>query len=236
MILLQGARERVEHLQFSPDGRTLLAPCRDGVQVWHNVIAGGRPSTTLDYPSVSRVCFTPDGSKGLLDASATRVVIHNLATGKAVEVPLEFAQGGGKCDLTPDSRYVVVARTYNGADPPGRLSCRPIRSPEKTLWSVTTSSWIFSRPLFRAGGKRFAVFEVRRDTPPFWYVTRDARTGQVLTQVGVSGHRFESGHQFASQVLSADRKLITVLRNIWLGVFRADDFAAPPVVIRNDSL
>jgi hypothetical protein len=157
MIVLRGEREPVNVLQFSPDGRTLVAPCLDGVQVWHNLLPGGSPSTTLYYPYVSLVRFTPDGLKLLLDASPGRLVVHDLATGKAVEVPPEYVKAGGSCDLTPDGRYVVVARTYNGADPPGRLSCRPISSPETTLWSVAASVWIFSRPLFLADGEGLAT-------------------------------------------------------------------------------
>src|SRR5947209_19390014 len=91
MIVLQGARERVEALQFSPDGRALAAPCSTGVQLWHDVTSGDRPATTLDYPYVGSVRFTPDGSKLLLDASPARVTLHDLATGQAVEVPLELA-------------------------------------------------------------------------------------------------------------------------------------------------
>ena len=37
MIILQGAKERVEHLQFSPDGRTLAAPFKGGVPKRHTI-------------------------------------------------------------------------------------------------------------------------------------------------------------------------------------------------------
>jgi WD40 repeat protein len=229
MMILQGARERVEVLQFSPDGRSLAAPCLRGVQLWHDFAPGSRPATTFGHPHINLVRFTPDGSKLLLDASPAWVAVYNFATRKPVYVPLELAGGGGSCDLTPDGQSVVVTQTHTGMDPPGRLSCRPIRSPETTLWSVTTSRWLYSRPLFLAGGERFVVFEGRSDVVPFWYVTRDARTGQVVTEVG------DSGQQFTNPMMSADRSLVAARRGIWLGVFRADDFSAKPIVIRNDS-
>jgi WD40 repeat protein len=229
MILLQGARERVEFLQFSPDGRSLVAPCSRGVQVWHDLTSGSRPATTFGHPYIRLVRFTPDGLKLLLDASPAWVAVYDLAARQAVQVPLELAGGGGSCDLTPDGQSVVVTRTHTGMDPPGRLSCRPTRNPEATLWSVAASRWLYSRPLFLAGGERFVVFEGRPDVIPFWYVTRDARTGHVVTEVG------GSGQQFTNPVMSADRNLVAARRGSWLGVFRADDFAAKPIVIRNDN-
>lgn len=229
MIVLQGARERVDFLQFTPDGRTLVAPCSAGVQVWQNFTSGSRPTTILNYPYVWFVRFTPDGLKVLLDASPGKVIVHDLSTGQAVAIPLELVDAGGSCDLTPDGRSVVVTRTHTGMDPPGRLSCRQISNPETTLWSVATSRWIYSWPLFLAGGERFVVFEGRSDVVPFWYVTRDAKTGQVLTEVG------DAGYQFTNPVMSADRNLVAGRRGSLLGVFRVENFAAKPIVLRNDN-
>src|SRR5262245_49487582 len=104
MIVLQGARERVETLQFSPDDRALVAPCSRGVQVWHDLTSDSRPATTLGHSHVGLVRFTPDGLKLLLDASPARVAIYDLADRHAVYVPLELAGGGGSCDLTPDGQ------------------------------------------------------------------------------------------------------------------------------------
>src|SRR5262245_38628846 len=146
MLVLQGARERVETLQFSPDNRALVAPCSRGVQVWHDFTSGSRPATTFGHAYVGLVRFTPDGLTLLLDASPGWVAVYDLAARQAVEVPLELAGGGGSCELTPDGRFVVVGRTHTGMDPPGRLSCRPLRNPEATLWSVATPRWIYSRP------------------------------------------------------------------------------------------
>src|SRR5262249_35970494 len=133
-----GARERVEFLQFSPDGRSLVAPCSRGVQVWHDLTPDSRPATTFGHPYISLVRFTPDGSRLLPDAPPAWVAVYGLAAWQVGQVPLELAGGGGGCDLTPDGHLVVAGRTHTGMGPPGRLSCRPIRNPEATLWSVAT--------------------------------------------------------------------------------------------------
>jgi hypothetical protein len=95
---------------------------------------------------------------------------------------------------------------------------------------VDTARPAYAPPLFLAGGGRFVLFEGEPDRVPFWYVTRDARTGQPTAEV------MGSGQQYHSPVMLADRRLVAAHKGIWLGVFRADDFGAGPVVVlRNDN-
>src|SRR4051794_27109923 len=61
VIVLQGARERVDFLSFSPDSRALVASRLEGAQLWSDLTAGGPPSVVLACPSVGSVRFTPDG-------------------------------------------------------------------------------------------------------------------------------------------------------------------------------
>jgi WD40 repeat protein len=237
MIVLQGARGRVDFLQFSPDSRTLVAPYSGGVQLWDDLTTSGPPATLIGYPGFWfwSARFTPNGRKLLLGGSRGDLVLHDLLTGEAaVEATLETASAFGVyCDLTPDGRYIVDAQLTNPWELTSRLSCRRVADPESHVWSVGTPSSIYAPPLFLRGRKRFVTFEWQsrhlpaRERPV--YVTRDTRTGKVVSEVPGTGDGFHS------PVLSPDRRLIAGRRGVWVGVLRADDLGAEPVKLRNDS-
>ena len=107
MLVLQGAKEQVEVLQFSPDGRTLVAPHAGGVQVWSDLANGAPPTAVLANAYVGWVRFTPDSQKVLLDGAP--VAVYDLRTGEAAEVPLRLGSWGA-CDLTPDGRVLYAKR------------------------------------------------------------------------------------------------------------------------------
>jgi WD40 repeat protein len=233
MIVLQGARERVEFLLFSPDGGMLVAPCPTGVQVWNDLSAGGCPAALLGYPHVGKARFTPDGRKLLLDGFPARVVLHDLPTGAATEIPLELRGGGGSCDLSPDGRFIVVGQTHTGMQPPGRLFCRPVSDPSSLVWSVHSPRWVYGPPLFLASGEQFVVLEFLSQRSPGTsvsiHVIRDARTGAVVAEVPVQVD------QFSGPVLSPYRRWIARRRGAWVAVYRTDDLGAEPVKFRNDN-
>jgi WD40 repeat protein len=233
MIVLRGASERVDVLQFSPDGRTLVTPCSAGVQVWSSLHDGGPPTTILPQPYVSWICFTPDSKKLLLDAFPARSVIHDLPTGQAVEIPPQLRDGGGSCELSADGRFIVVGQTDTSMLPPGLLFCVAVDAPAHVVWSVTSSRWIHSRPVFLAGGERFAVLEYLYQLSPsatgLVHVTRDAHTGAILSETPAKSDPFDG------PALSADRKWVAARRGAWAAVYRADDFGAKPVRFRNDN-
>jgi WD40 repeat protein len=229
MIVLRGARERVKVIEFSPDGRTLAAPFSGGVQLWNDLTDGGRPAVVLDYEDVRSARFTPDGRKLLLSGGGRgRVVLHDLPAGEPVEVTPESSDPAtGEADLTPDGRYVVTV--INSVwDEQSVLACRPVADPASPVWSVSTPRCITSPPLFPGGGGRFAVFEREPKIIPFWYVTRDTRTGEVVAEARATGQ------EFYTPVMSPDGRWIAGWQGVWVKVFRADDLGAEPVKLRND--
>lgn len=234
MIVLQGAKERVEVLAFSPHGQTLVAPYSDGVQVWNNPAVGGPPTTVLDHRKFSSACFTPDGQKLLL--GGPQVVVHDLPTGEDADVPLDLSVPyGAYCDLSPDGQYLIAAQVELSRKPPGRLFCRPLGDLASSTWSIDTNRLIHSPPLFLAGGERFVLLEWRWEPPPVGvarvYVTREARTGEVLAEVVTT-----EDDQCYYPVMSADRRLVAGRHGIWTVVYRAEDFGTGPVVVlRNDN-
>jgi WD40 repeat protein len=225
MILLQGAGERVDVLQFSPDGRSLVAPCRAGVQVW-NGLAAGSPTTVIAHPGVWSVCFTADGRKLLLVGSPARVALLDVPSGQFAEVPLGWPGQGGYYNLSPDGRFLLAAQVRHGEEPPGLLFCRPLEDLASSVWSAEATRRNCSLPLFLPDAEQFAVVEWGPDR---LFVVRDTQTGAVLSEVPAAGD------QFHGPVQTADRRLLAFRRGIWAAVFRADDLGAAPVVFRNDN-
>jgi WD40 repeat protein len=229
MIVLQGARKQVEFLQFAGNGRSLVAPVAGNVQLWGDVTAGGRPTTVGADQAACSARFTPDGRKLFLTL-VVGVFLYDLSTGEGVEIALALPQAAGLYELSPDGQGVVVAQPRYSGDPRGLLACWLLADPTSPAWSAETTRPARSPPLFLAGGARFVLFEGRPDSVPFWYVTRDARTGRVLSEVAVAGYDFHS------PVLSADRRLLAARRGPWAVVFRTEDFGTGLVrVLRNDN-
>ncbi len=237
MIILQGAREKCNLLRFSPDGQALFAPSSRGVQVWDGFATGRPRRLVLPHLHVSSVHFTPDGQKLLLHESRPhRLVLRDLPTGAVVEVPLDLPDPLGMyCGLTPDGRFLVAAQVVIGQGTLTRVCCRHLADVTSCVWSLDTARSVFAPPLFLAGGEKFILFEWCRHFPEGYhryrpvYVTRDARTGAVLSEVA------SSGDQFSGPVLSPDTRLIAARRGFWIRVFRADDLGTKPVEFRNDN-
>jgi WD40 repeat protein len=230
MLFLRGARERVEALQFSPDGRALVAPCEGGVQVWGDLAAPGRPTAVLAHKHVRSARFTPEGRKLLIALWSAGLALHDLSTGVAEVAPPTPRGKLSSCELTPDSRAVVAAEVRYDPRSRVRLTLRPLDELASPAWSAEGRRPAYGPPLFLPGGGRFVLFEGEPCRVPFWYVTRDAGTGEVLEEVE------GSGEQYHSPVMSADWRLVAARSGVWLAVFRADDFGAgPAAVLRNDS-
>src|ERR1700729_4311651 len=101
MIVLQGAREQIDHLRFSPDGRTLVAPCSGGLQVWIGPSLANPQTRIIRSSNVTSVLFTPGGNQVLIGGAESAVV--EFATG---EVTLEFPPRSGCFGLSPDGQFL----------------------------------------------------------------------------------------------------------------------------------
>jgi len=95
--------------------------------------AGSSPAAVLPYTWVWTVRFTPGGRKlGLthvVERIRVAVLLHDLDTGAAAEIPLEWLGSIVSFGLSPDGRFVVVAQVDFGNTPPGRLFCRSLADP-----------------------------------------------------------------------------------------------------------
>jgi WD40 repeat protein len=229
MIFLQGARQLIDHLQFSPDGRALAAPCASGLQLWTDPPCASPKPQFIRSSKLTSVLFIPGGSQVLLESARPRIV--ELATGKKA---IRFPARSRYFALSPDGRSVLFAHDDAGGG--RRLSCYPLSDQGGFRWSIGTPRLICSPPLFLPDGQRFVLFErlysprtLGDDIPV--YLTRDARTGIVATKVIKP---LKDG--FLHPVLSPDRRLLAARRNTWIAVFPSADLGAEPLTIRNDNL
>jgi WD40 repeat protein len=235
MIVLQAAQEKIRVLQFSPDSRTLVAPCSFGVQVWHH-LTGGLPENILEQGGVAAVRFTPDGKQLLL--CGPRVIIADLPSHGATSVPLERGTRTASCDLSPAGRFLVVAedprpdlRAHGGLNAwlerRARLCCRSMADPGSSLWTVDASGRVVDVPMFLPKGEQFVVLEWLREVR---FVTRDTRTGAVLSEEQVS-----HAAVLDNPVMSPDGRLIACRSKSRVTVYRVESLTAEPVIFENDN-
>ncbi|OAI47597.1 hypothetical protein AYO44_01590 [Planctomycetaceae bacterium SCGC AG-212-F19] len=232
MIVLQGAKERVDVLEFSPDGRSLVAPCRDGVQIWHDGLAAPKPSVVLDHREIWAVRFTPDGRQMVLGGERGSLIFHDLQTGKFLNVPLKLEDAGVWLECTPDGKSLLVAQVDYLKKPPGRISCFKLVKPTTPVWSITTARNITTGPLFLAKGNQFVIFEWHADPPDdYWQVavTRKTRTGGPVAEKRVVGEA-----SFYSPIVSPDRTLIAGRLRGWLAILKTNALGKQPVKVSND--
>jgi WD40 repeat protein len=231
MIVLWGAASKIRALRFSPDGRTLVVPFPEGVQVWHDLV-GGPPTQVLEHEGITSARFTPDGLKLLL--CGPPVVLVDLSSQGEVSVPLELGDRPVCCDLSPDGRVLVLAQVPR---PEGginswlnvttRLVCRPLADLGSSLWSIVVDGRVTDPPLFLPGGEQFVTLE---RWPGARFVTRDSSTGVVLSAVVP-----ESQVVLDSPVLSPDGAQIACYRGVQVAVYKVEALRDAPATFANDN-
>jgi WD40 repeat protein len=236
MFVLQGAKEQVQFLLFSPDGRTLVAPCGAGVQLWHD-LPGGPPREVVSFPRLrSRVKsarFTPDGRKLLL-VHRSGLAIQDRSTGATEEVPLsDFSDL--ECDLSPDGQHAVVAQYDWRPGRAGRLSCLPLARPGSPLWVAQLPAAFYAKPHF-LGERRFLLVQWRPVGGGQFvavYVTRETLTGAAVAEVEAFRPRLLEPVRHL--VASPDGRLVAGWQATRVTVFRVADPAARPTEFASGS-
>jgi WD40 repeat protein len=224
MIVLQGAPECVDHLEFSPDAGALAALCSKGLQLWNGPTFTNPEPRVIESSRFTPFRFTPDGGKILL--GGTRSAVFDLATGKALG---KLPSGCQHFDVSPDGQQLLIARSSH------RLECRPLADLSVDTWAISggirSSLW---PPIFLPDGKRFLVSDaLSRVSALRWeykFGIRETATGKVLSRVSRQMEKL-----FKDPAVSSDRRLVAARRGVSIAVFRTDDLAAPPTMIRNDN-
>ena len=104
-------RRRSEPLAFSPDGRTLLSGCDDGlVRLWDVEDACRvRPANSAIRSSVLGVAFSPDGRKVLTGSTDKTARLWDVGTGEPIGPPMTHTDFIDGVAFSPDGRTVLTA-------------------------------------------------------------------------------------------------------------------------------
>lgn len=232
MIVLRGARERIERLSFAPCGNTLVVPSHVSVQIWQDVTVNG-PPTILPEGNVYSVQFSPDGTKVILDGPNVRIC--DLATGNCQVVRFAIPPpNGGEVAISPDGQFFLTVLVDYHNDPRGRIVCRSLGNPDVDVWSVRGVYRFPGRPLFLPDDNQFLTREQwsgegRSEFGPAW-ITREMHSGEVLSKVRERGKGYH-----LEMPESRDRSLFAARFGNRIRVYRTDDPRAPVHTITNDS-
>jgi WD40 repeat protein len=229
MIILHSEADRVETLAFSPDGRLLAAPFVYGVRTW-GFPRSGR-SKAFPMRGLRSFCFTPDGTKAIIDALGVGVL--DLASGAVTPVPME-QHAATHFSCSPDGQSVVFGQSDSRSSRPNKVFRRPLADLTTTEWDVDSPYRQHYPPMFLPDPDRFVTFETWIEPTPFRagraYATRSSRTGETVSVI-----LSKDEEVYYNPVQSADRRLIAARRTKFIAVYRSEDMTQPPVVISNDS-
>jgi WD40 repeat protein len=132
--VLQGHTNRVKHLLFSPDGKTLASmasehPSDKTARLWD--VTSGRERAVLRHPDrVSGIALSPDGKILASGSWDEKVRLWDVSSGReqAVLKPQEYIQGVRSLAFSPDGK--ILAAGEGGAG--GGISKNTVR-----LWDMT---------------------------------------------------------------------------------------------------
>ena len=228
MIVLEGKKERVERLCFTPDGRGVAVPFAGGVRYWKDL---ADPANVEDYearPGGQLAQFSADGAK--LFVTGHPILVYDVATGDS----LEPAGWPRYCLLTPspDAKHFLYTRR-RGGHVAFQIALHPdyqlARSPE--LWSRDVQFDIGGFAF--VGGDRLILTEFWFDYDAQRYESRD--TLRSLANGGVLAERVNGGVPWGRSAVSTDGSLFAGTRMANILVYAVDSFAEPVAKLTNPS-
>ena len=180
MIVLQrqGELGRVETVQFSPDGATLLALARSGIHVWRSFTSVGDPAVLdpkIDY-STAKLQFTPDG-RTLFTATNKGLLKIDIDSG-AKEAASLWDGDRAFFDLARRGNRLIIGRQrYQGFD---LVVCQmAVCSPNgAVIWERPIAQGWQIHPLFTSGDEEFIRLEREGGKPCF--VAYATATGEMV--------------------------------------------------------
>jgi WD40 repeat protein/serine/threonine protein kinase len=135
-------KEFVSYVDFSPDGRRIVAGGDLGAtRVWDTQT--GKPVTPMLHGSPNHhLEFSPDGRWFLIVTSASKVLVHETETGRQVGPTLFNDTIAVHAHFSPDGRLVVVTTEHGGVEfwsvPDGRRLEKPVRHKD-VVWTAQFS-------------------------------------------------------------------------------------------------
>jgi WD40 repeat protein len=96
----------VTDLFFSPDGKTIMTRCGDGIVRRWDVITG-QPLGTAIREKATHVAFSPD-AKIVLTAKDRTARLWNAATGQTLGTPMEHQSSVRAVSFSPDGKTILT--------------------------------------------------------------------------------------------------------------------------------
>jgi hypothetical protein len=220
MIVLQGARYRVERVAFAPCGTAVLALHYSGIQVWNPFVAGGPPAL-VDVQYAHELSFADAHT---LFASNKHLFKIEWPAGIAKEAAFRrrFPRFGVS---HAGDRYIVQAHDEKRAGVTALFTVGGIQA-----WERTNVEWFHAHPRFLPGDDEFVAVELVGDwrTGTRHIVTRATDTGDVVRRSSALADEVNDW------VLSPDGALAACRRATKVHVYplRAD-FKKPLATLRN---
>jgi WD40 repeat protein/serine/threonine protein kinase len=156
-------------LEFSKDGKTLVAVGRDQVRTWN--LAGASEKQVLEGHAapISSVVFSPDGQLLATSSEDEKVKIWNSVTGTLLKELNDFSNEVESLSFSPDGR-ILAAANYE-AD---KVLFYDVESWKRlTILQPLVGGWV-SSIAFSADGQYFAA--AGGDGLTIWRVVREGRT------------------------------------------------------------
>jgi WD40 repeat protein len=235
VIVLQrkGERERIELVQFSPNGQSQFASSYNGGTLWEGLPAPTPGIVFPEYRYIRKVRFSADGESLITDHKG--LTIHNLVDGTERHIGF-WDSFSTTFDITPDGSRIVFVELNSQANRealPGWLACCPIHDLrlESLKWSHQLSRYRFRSPMC-VFGDRCVLTESWWDNGllrgVFRYVVRSLETGETLAEV----EGLEIGEY--PPIVSPNGQLIAGLMNARVIILSASDFSKATATLRNN--
>ncbi len=161
LVLNLGRKHRIDHLEFSPDGRALVASATAGLYIWRD-FADGQTAARLpssSYPGLAR--FTADGR--WLFTTRSELTRIDPATGACESCSL-WGSYGARFDPSPTEPVILVTYHVPGG-PTNRARIGLWRTDDLSatgkVWEHEMEGFAFYAPRFLPSGEQFIRAEVR---------------------------------------------------------------------------
>jgi WD40 repeat protein len=156
MIVLQGHKDRVELVRFSPDGTSVLAPTWQGIQLWRSFAEAGTP-VVLNAQHTTQFQFIPDGQT--LFAANDNLWKFDLRSGEKTAVPLWEGTGAFFTLSSQGNRLIIGRNGFHGYRMAAHTTGGII------LWERSVNHWWWLHPIFVSGDEEFIRMESEAGAP-----------------------------------------------------------------------
>ena len=137
----KGAPAGINDLQFTPDGKTLIAATDYGVKMWE-VSSGKIFSNLTEITSASSVAVSPDGNLFASGGQYSTIYIYDAGTGKLFSKIAGHEAAINQISFSPDGKLIASAssdRTVRFFDAQSGAETQNLKAHLNVAWSVAFS-------------------------------------------------------------------------------------------------